>query len=448
MSKCQECGAVVGNLKSHNGSDKCYRYKVLNSLVQFKCRKCGVLMEKSWHAESHHCGVKEVMTEVLQRKLDIFSRVLVSMGIDISNWETLQPKEEVKEIKEEVIREEPKEKEIIHEEPKEEEEEEEVEESNEVEEPTEDEKEVLSSKNVCIEQLHRDFQAVIDNKIEDDEDYDFILGVGITEFVSKYYHEYSYIRSLIHKTKEYVKSISKDNNKREQFISGVVNSIYDYKYQLYTLIAFDIFENPPDDMKDLVHYDNTNIIEQFDFVYALLPIEVFIDKVVKNKCAFFIGQYYIDKEIDPYLLNLTEKLSAQIMKVCVSLFRQVYKCNYGNNIYKDGWKKTMKHYLPIFRNIEIASTIFDLGHILRKRITSSLVLLVPQKPSQESLDTFHLISTKIHHGKPGYDMHNFFEIVFDGNVNDVSRLWMEKYLGGLKTYANEYKSYARFQNSV
>ena len=111
----------------------------------------------------------------------------------------------------------------------------------------------------------------------------------------------------------------------------------------------------------------------------------------------------------------------------------------------------MKNFMQLYKNVEIASPVFDLGHILRRSIREKSlpeIGVIDTPISLELRSEFRLMSTKINDGIPGCELINFLELLFDNCPIDVSAKYIKKYLGGLKALKDEYEPSPQFKDLV
>lgn len=503
--QCQDCGSLIGksNFKTHIQTDKCNRIRELNQKYQYKCRKCGLCLEKQWHAETHVCdGVRVYDPEVeeLRLKCKFYAGFIAAMGVDFEvDWEqvktgnvTIQapPKivlrenyatsvsgdtdvtdltdatvesgestaTEIREIRETVSKAvaplppHPAFVELLQ--------------------------EVNSGYNESLSSIQGLTSLLLKGEREsaDGEDRYYILGNKLGEFISREYPRQpdSKIVVVFAGLQKLIDKIINTIDEREQFVNGLNDSFCGPNIVAYTLINLGMFDQSLQfDPKPLLNSKVTpqtismmsldEIVKSYSLVYAMLPIDDFINTILIDRktvrYCYAHGQFYRQENsgyiVDPWMLDLTMALSNAMIEVCTGLFRKAYKTVFSNNVYRDGWMSHpfLKQFVNVYKNIEIASTVFDLNHLMRKKVMASpegsVLAITPMKTSQSRNEEWALMSTRINAGIPGFEMTNFFETIFDaGSTADVSAKWLKKYLGGLKVMASEYTPSSRFKLQV
>jgi hypothetical protein len=490
--QCQDCGSCVANFKTHVQTAKCARIRDLNSKYQFKCRKCGLLLEKEWHAEVHVCsGVKvyDPETEELRLKCRFYAGFISAMGVSLDiDWDKVKegtfivpvPPKVVLKYESEAAE---SDTESIEEESIEEESEAESIES-EIVETFEEKTETLKQ---CFEEINSDFCESVTSlqglkslllaghrDSADGEDRYYILGNKIGEFVSREYPRQpdSKIVAVFSDLQKLIDRIINTIDEREQFVNGLHDSFCGSNILAYILLNINMFDQSLRfDLKPLLiskgHIQSVSlmgiqdIVKSYSLVYAMLPISDFVSDILidvkTNRYTHSNSQFYRKEadgyHIDPWMFELTGALNDVIIESCTSLFRKAYKVVYNDNSYREGWMSHpfLKQFIQVYKNVEIASTVFDLNHIIRKMISSTkeskgiLQMKTPQSRNEE----WALMSTRVNSGVPGYEMVNFFETLFDSNSTaEISAKWLKKYLGGLKSLQKEYTPSPRFKDQV
>ncbi len=523
--QCLDCGSLImkGGFKTHQKTDKCIRIQEFNKKYQFKCRKCGLYLEKQWHAESHHCdGVKVYNPEIEELKLrcKFYVEFISAMGVKLDiDWEMVKngtftipiPPKVYLKYKSDGETEESDESD----ESESDESDESESESDETEVPPTPPTPIINSvpppvSNVppiphsvppvphsvshIIEKANHDFseaetsiQGLIalllkgNRESADGEDRYYILGNKLGEFINREYPRQSdsKIANVFKEVRKLTDKISNTIDEREQFINGLHDSFCGSNIVTYTLLNLDMLDqslqlDPTSLLKmkgvvqNITLMNLNDIAKSYSIVYGMLPIEEFINAILihplSQRYCYVHEQFYRKEEagytVDPWMLDLTAVLSNSILEICVPLFKKVYKLVYGNNVYRDDWdlQPFLKQFKQVYKNIEIASTVFDLNHTLRKVICQSkgnTLEIQPMKTSQVRNEEWALMSTRINAGIPGFDMSNFYDILFtndpssnSSSMSEISSKWLEKYLKKLKSLSSEYTSSSRFRAQV
>lgn len=497
--QCQGCGSFVAKngFKVHINTEKCRKIREIDEKYQHKCRKCGLYLEKMWHAETHVCdGVKVYDPEIeeLRIKCRFYTNFILSMGVDLNiDWDKVKNGSYIVRTPPKIVL---QENHYHHQESTS------VDvsdisdyqdDSNDDDEETKEHKTPSTSEyslNEYVRESNGNFadsvsiikdisNLLLDNKRvnEDGEDRYYILGSKLGEFVAKEYprNSDSKIATVFETIFALANKIRNTIDEREQFVNGVHDSFCGYSISGYIMLNLDLFDqNLRIDPKALLSsksfIGNMNpmnieeITRTYNCVYAMVPITDFIDDILMDikmrRYVYAYEQFYRRESsgftIDPWMLDLTYALSNTIIEVCSKLFKKSYKTVYSDNAYRDGWwsHPFLKQFHQVYKNVEIASTIFDLNHILRKKIMGNKSNLSENDIVQMKTDNIRntewaLMSTRIHFGIPGFEMTNFFDTLFEpSTVIDISAKWLKKYLGELKSFSGEYQPSSRFKTQV
>lgn len=306
----------------------------------------------------------------------------------------------------------------------------------------------------------------------DGEDRYYILGNKLGEFFeSEYYSSSCKFSSLFNEIQKL--NISKKIEERRQFLNGLEDSFCSPSIMSYICLNLSLYE------QNLIIYpkilikpslESENFTENYNLVYALLPIEDFIDNVCRRFACYSEGKFYFRQPektvIDPWLLSCTVSLCNKITDFSIPLFKTVYKSVYNDNVYRDSWMTNpfLKQFKDLYRNIEIASMVFDLNHILRKKIINFIPFIEDRKEGREEKEEkekyfeyceevrqfdWALMSTRIHYGIPAIEFNNFFEYLFEpSSVEKMSLKWFKNYLSGIQMLSKEYTPSPRFKSQV
>jgi len=495
---CVDCGTMIAksSLKTHQLTEKCRKYQELNKNCIIVCRKCGLRFEKHWHHESHHCGMDKVedpLVVELRYRCMFYEKLVDALGIGLTiDWEEVRkgkfdleslPKiqivkdtrdsldtdtetETIASVEEWKAREPPiKRPEIVPPDLV----------SSEVKaeilqfiQKRDDE---MVTKTTVIEGY---ITAITQGKVEngDGEDYVYLIGSTLGEYIPSEYgrSSESSVAGWLESLKPFVKSkIAPNHDNREKFINGLVDSYCGEAWTSYILASLDIFDSryPIKGWEQWTFtMDSTapmtieQICQEYTITHAFLPLKSFLTTFHVGtpfvRYVYHKDQYYRREStgwvLDPWLLHLTAALANRITEVCMSLFSKAYKYAFGNNTYVKTWKDHayMKPFIQVIRNIEMASTVFDVGHILRqelKKCTTTESIPI-QRPSIQDTDEFAIISTRIHNKIPGVEMNNPYDILFDDCDPEVSQSFLTRYLKGLGSISSEYKPSVRFADKI
>ena len=467
-SQCIECGSFISSngMKNHLKTSKCLKSQSFNNSFRFMCRKCNYCFDKKWHAESHICDGVPVYSkdiEELKLKCDFYKSFILAMGINLDiDWEKAQNGEIVLPIPPKVY--------LKYDSPDNSENESESDNSdNESESSDNSDNEELKELPLlnqspseiiqkvqmdnfedCLTSINGLISLLLKKEIRsaDGENRYYILGVKLAEIVSNNYSntpEHRFISMFSNIKKLSIKNMIQE---REEFTNGIKDSFCEKGVEFYILFNLDIISC------DLV-YENLHKVESsYTLMNAMRPIEEYIDEIITPKYHHLNGKFYNENgNPEPWLLKVTEDLCNLILDISIPIFKNVYKYTYGNNKYCDDWKSNtfLKQFTPMFRNIELASTIFDLNHILRKKILRKPENkeIVEVSIPQFDKDEWDLISTRVHYGVIPFDIGNFFESVFDSSTTqEVSAKWLKKYILGIKCFSNEYPASIRYKTQV
>jgi hypothetical protein len=498
--QCQGCGSFVtkSGFKVHLQTDKCRKVREMDEKYQHKCRKCGLFLEKLWHAELHACdGVKiyDPEMEELRMKCKFYTNFISAMGLHLDiDWEKVKNGTHVGNVPPKIVLQETYSKNLCPKSTSVEVSDVEVSdvEVSDVAPLSEELKVSEPSKHVFreyIQELSLTFSdsvsnfQVISNLIlnnqresEDGEDIYYMLGNKLGEFVAREYprNPDSKIINVFSDLHKVVDKIRNTIDEREHFINGVNDSFCGDNISGYIMLNLNLFDqtlrfDPKSLLSSKSFIGNMNpmsieeIVRTYSCVYAMVPITDFIDVMLMDtkmrRYVYAYEQFYRRElsgfTIDPWMLDLTYALSNTVLEVCSELFMKAYKTVYSDNIYREGWgaHPFLKQFQQVYKNIEIASTVFDLNHILRKKIMSGPsgnTYQIEQMNTNHARNTeWALMSTRINAGIPGFELVNFFDTLFEpSTVTDVSAKWMKKYLSGLKSFSGEYRSSPRFKSQV
>ncbi len=203
-------------------------------------------------------------------------------------------------------------------------------------------------------------------------------------------------------------------------------------------------------------------LEQFVQIIKTVYVKTYTSKISEKKekgSRMFQDSQYYRKEgekwvLDPFLQDLTQYLSGQVVEKSTAVFRGLYKNCFGDNIYRRDWYKApaIEAYRVTFKNIEICSTVFDLFLLIDAHLSVLSTVPCKEKVSMNALDQFQLLSTRVHLGAPAYELSNFYERVFDedtqGHLVEDAVKWHGKYLKGVKAHSSKFALHKRFRAQV
>jgi transcription elongation factor Elf1 len=476
---CLDCGNIIDEqaLKIHQLTEHCIKVRLLNEKCVISCKQCGLRFMKHWHAESHHCNVYSDIHSDLQFRCSVLEKILLHAGINPNiDWEEVKkgkldmkdffPKlklnlpiaPDICETKQENIN---KQENVI------------LKNSPQKNLSITESSNQLNGQNLKAKKIAHllesyskaIYQNVSEN--EDGENYIYLLGSTMVEYLENQYFftEETNVLMYLSIFQDLIKKkIRNGHESREQFINGIFDSISEHNWTSYLLCFFEIFDkNYP--LKEWPIWKPSSdpltidqICQQFTLTYALKPLNIFIREILVGKYVFSQDQYYrfdpsLKKWIlDPWMLHLTSALSNRILDVCNSLFTKAYKCCFGTNTFNKKWNldEYMKPFVQVLKNAELASTVFEVGHLLRNELKISITneQIIPQRPLMNEINDFAMLSTRIHCGIPGVEMINLYEIIFDNCDPEVSQQYIIKYVKGLSKYNSEYKPSIRFLEMV
>lgn len=496
--QCQGCGSFVtkSGFKVHLQTDKCRKVREMDEKYQHKCRKCGLFLEKLWHAEVHACdGVKiyDPEMEELRIKCKFYTNFISAMGLDLDiDWEKVKNGTHVGKVPPKIVLQEHCSENLYPESTSVEVSDIETSDGSEVIPLTEELKVSGPSNHVFqeyIQELSLTFSDSLSNiqaisslilknqrESEDGEDIYYMLGNKLGEFIAREYprNPDSKIMNVFTDLHKVVDKIRNTIDEREHFVNGVNDSFCGDNISGYIMLNLDLFDqtlrfDPRSLLSSKSFIGSMNpmnieeIVRAYSCVYAMVPITDFIDVMLMDtkmrRYVYAYEQFYRRElsgfTVDPWMLDLTYALSNTVLEVCSELFKKAYKTVYSDNVYREGWgtHPFLKQFQQVYKNIEISSTIFDLNHILRKKIMSgpsgNNYEIVQMNTDHARNTEWALMSTRINAGIPGFELVNFFENLFEpSTVTDVSVKWVKKYLSGLKSFSGEYRSSSRFKSQV
>jgi hypothetical protein len=304
----------------------------------------------------------------------------------------------------------------------------------------------------------------------DGENLVYLLGNLLGLFVSKEYSRRSEfeIITVINKISA-VKSMNTDH--LSSFEHGVQDSFCRSNMMSYIMLGLGWFTSEctfnAEELLSItpVNTEEYDISRLLTLTFWFVPLKKFISKVLigGNRYGYHQGMYYgyvkdntgkLSLRPDPYLCDLTLNISNIITSECTSIFRKLYKTAYRDNDYRSEWTTHpfLSQYIQVYKNIMIASQIFDIGHILREQIKSKNVWeSIPNVsilPHVDKSGEFEYISSRIAMGLPPGEMINFFDSVFDRYPEDICQQYYKKYLGDIKEYKSVYQVHPRFKQQL
>lgn len=154
----------------------------------------------------------------------------------------------------------------------------------------------------------------------------------------------------------------------------------DTPFTSYILFRIGVYRIEPIDVGDLSPIVNDFSINNYSPLYALQPIEKFIDEIIKpfvskGKTSIKLGDV---KGIKYCMTKLANMLSDRIKEVCVPLFRNLYRYIYYHNNYTP--KLAHSNLLTLFHNVELACVPPLLAQVLREEVLDHLELDVEFPP--------------------------------------------------------------------
>lgn len=219
-----------------------------------------------------------------------------------------------------------------------------------------------------------------------------------------------------------------------------------------------------------------DLVERYTISYALSNIKRFIQdyfcnrvffRVIYNESSNGSNFYYVHRrreddlgngyniwKLDPYLIKLTQKLSASMLKTTVYLFRKIYYSVYHTNNYNPNWNSVenkkmypiLENAEKIYHNSQIASCNFILGEELRNGVME-LGKHFPYDDELQgtitltSMKQFNLMSSRVSVGIPPcleYSIANFY-LMFDNIDSSQIEIAGQEYMKLLSRYQSSQK---------
>jgi hypothetical protein len=466
---CVECGCPVNTVKAHRQSQRCKGFQSLNETVQYKCRKCGDIFDKLGLFKDHVCFVP-VTNEIVVPSYESSSSVTTGSSVNVvlvggTSGTTVNSH------------------------------------PREVESPIQFDED---KSNERLNAVKKDLQLAI-KAIENGTDTEkgenpwYILGHLLLDVIGSVEYEKQYL-SILTSLRPLLKRIDTNLSVRSTFMTGINDAVCNKSHLQYLYYSMGFYEEMTDNVckfgcvNELMTLQE--LVSTFTPSYFMRPIKEWINDylVAPKRYAYVFDHFYRHEQaeaindlqpgtsgtqpgtssaqpgtngttsvlatqdrwtIDPFMFQLTELLSQHILDVGIPLFKKVYKRVYSNNDYYRGWKSSdvMKRFVNLYSLIDISAQVFDLNHILRKSIKEhSRFVITPISEAQmiplKYNDQYHLMSTRISLGIPGYDPVNTLDLLFDNVPEDASKTYAGMYLQGIKVYSSEYKVFQRYKEQV
>lgn len=509
--RCQECGSAINKsgLKIHLTSEKCKRFQSLNQRCYFQCRKCNTNFEKCTLLDTHVCNPGVAVNTVSDSfRCEFYKNILKSVGIlDMHiDWSKIPGNsltyssvhEKVNEKVDEKVNENVEDNlsitgTVTDISEKYDTDTEDIPDTKETEEKI---KYTLSLQKLPTSTLPYPFadQIITDeafvegikriNEIvkdlsthgletDDGDNRYMLIGEELCKLVTSNYNKLPewIILEQLSTFDKFIKSVNDDIHSRSDLIAGV--ELCDRDMSNYILFNLGILESKPLDIKKIKEkYSytspfNLSMLSQcYTFIYAVSDVSFFLEHLMMgNKFRYnkldekFYYQVSNGKWMqDPFLLSFTYQLVHVIIDKCSSIFKKIYKSVYFDNKYRKDWMKNeqLKELTQLYKNVEIAIPVFDLNHIIRKKIPLATPVdnissdnICTVENNRSLYDEFALMSTRIHYGVPGFEIgNNIYDVMFDSCDSEIGITYLKKYIGGLSRFKDEYQPSGRFKNQV
>lgn len=174
------------------------------------------------------------------------------------------------------------------------------------------------------------------------------------------------------------------NLKRTSFYDQIRRAADNYDldtpFTAFVLFRTGVYRVDPIDVSSLSPIINGFVLDNYSPLYALQPIDKFIDEtikpfVTKGKTTIKLGNV---KGIKYCMTKLAYILAERIKEVCVPLFRNLYRYIYYHNNYAP--KLVHQNLVTLFHNVELACVPPLLAQILRVEILDHLEMDVEFPP--------------------------------------------------------------------